>query len=100
MPSSYLTSTYLNHSQFPFVLTFTMSPSLEFYETVAEDLPIKPLTTKVNGVAGVATVQLDGSDKHEMILAHFRTYIADLCQQFGGGHPGYVGLLYAGDSNR
>ncbi|OAL48268.1 hypothetical protein IQ07DRAFT_514332 [Pyrenochaeta sp. DS3sAY3a] len=65
-----------------------MSPSLEFYDKVSEELPIKPLATKVNGVTGIAAVQLDGSDKHELVLAHFRAYIADLCQQFNGGHPG------------
>jgi dihydroxyacetone synthase len=65
-----------------------MSPSLEFFDKVSEELPIKPLATKVNGVTGIAAVQLDSSDKHELVLAHFRAYIADLCQQFNGGHPG------------
>ncbi|KAH7359615.1 transketolase [Pyrenochaeta sp. MPI-SDFR-AT-0127] len=65
-----------------------MSPSLEFYDQVSADLPIKPLATKVNGITGVAAVQLDGADKHELVLGHFRAYIADLCQQFNGGHPG------------
>lgn len=30
------------------------------------------------------------SETEEMVLKTFRILIADLCQQFGGGHPGYV----------
>lgn len=29
---------------------------------------------------------------HDMVLKTFRLLIADLCQQFGGGHPGSVQL--------
>ena len=65
-----------------------MSPSLETYETVADNLPIKPVITKVNGTASVAAFQLDQADKHDHVLGTFRAYIADLCQQFNGGHPG------------
>lgn len=28
--------------------------------------------------------------KHALVLKTFRVLIADLCQQFNGGHPGYV----------
>lgn len=65
-----------------------MSPSLEFYDKVSEDLPIKPVVTKINGTTGVAAVTLDQSEKHDLVLNYFRAYIADLCQQFNGGHPG------------
>jgi dihydroxyacetone synthase len=65
-----------------------MSPSLEFYEKVHEDLPVKPVVTKVNGVGAVAAVQLEGIEKSDLVLRYFRAYIADLCQQFNGGHPG------------
>jgi dihydroxyacetone synthase len=34
------------------------------------------------------TVQNDTQSKHPLVLQTFRLLIADLCQQFGGGHPG------------
>lgn len=30
------------------------------------------------------------SEEHYHVLKTFRLLIADLCQQFNGGHPGYV----------
>lgn len=30
------------------------------------------------------------SKEHDIVLKTFRLLIADLCQQFKGGHPGYV----------
>ena len=30
------------------------------------------------------------SKQHDIVLKNFRLLVADLCQQFGGGHPGYV----------
>lgn len=30
------------------------------------------------------------SKEHDHVLKTFRLLIADLCQQFNGGHPGYV----------
>lgn len=65
-----------------------MSPSLEHNEKVSKDLPVKPVLTKINGTAGIAAFKLEQSDQHERVLATFRAYIADLCQQFNGGHPG------------
>jgi dihydroxyacetone synthase len=65
-----------------------MSPSLEFYDKVQDDLPVKPVVTKINGVSAVAAVQLEDVEKSDLVLRHFRAYIADLCQQFNGGHPG------------
>lgn len=29
------------------------------------------------------------SKEHDLVLKTFRLLIADLCQQFNGGHPGY-----------
>lgn len=29
------------------------------------------------------------SEQHDVVLKTFRLLIADLCQQFNGGHPGY-----------
>lgn len=65
-----------------------MAPTLEYYDEVSHDLPIKPVAAKVNGVPAVAAVQLEDSEKHDLVLRYFRAYIADLCQQFNGGHPG------------
>ena len=33
------------------------------------------------------------STEEELVLKTFRILIADLCQQFSGGHPGYVEIL-------
>lgn len=30
------------------------------------------------------------SDEHDHVLKTFRLLVADLCEQFKGGHPGYV----------
>lgn len=65
-----------------------MAPTLEYYNEVSNDLPIKPVAAKINGVPAVAAVSLDQSEKHDLVLRYFRAYIADLCQQFNGGHPG------------
>jgi dihydroxyacetone synthase len=67
-----------------------MSPSFEFYDKESNELPIKPVTTKLNGVTGVAAVELQDIEKSDTVLKYFRAYIADLCQQFNGGHPGYL----------
>lgn len=66
----------------------TMAPTLEHYDEVSHDLPIKPVATKICGIDAVAAVQLEDSEKHDLVLRYFRAYIADLCQQFNGGHPG------------
>jgi len=34
------------------------------------------------------------SNEEELVLKTFRLLIADLCQQFSGGHPGYVVLCH------
>jgi dihydroxyacetone synthase len=65
-----------------------MPPSLEVFEEATEYLPVKPLATKVNRVAAVSTLQLEDDRKHDLVLRYFRAYIADLCEQFKGGHPG------------
>lgn len=67
-----------------------MAPSLEVNDAFTESLPLKTTTTHINGVAAVANLELEGSDKHDRVLKVFRAFIGDLCQQFNGGHPGYV----------
>ena len=37
--------------------------------------------------------ELEGQEHHREMLAAFRCLIADLCEQFGGGHPGYVYVI-------
>ncbi|KAH8883491.1 dihydroxyacetone synthase [Thozetella sp. PMI_491] len=61
-----------------------MAPSLEAYETAA--LPV--VTKSVEGKLGGVGLNLEGADKHDRVLGVFRAYIADLCEQFKGGHPG------------
>lgn len=41
----------------------------------------------VNGESSLPLVQQLSKD-HDLVLKTFRMLIADLCQQFGGGHPG------------
>ena len=62
-----------------------MAPSLE--ETVS-DLPINTKSTNINGTNAISSLRLDESSQHDLVLKVFRAYIADLCQQFNGGHPG------------
>lgn len=50
----------------------------------------------VNGIvkqekAEHRTTSRESSD-HDLVLKTFRLLIADLCEQFSGGHPGYVHL--------
>ncbi|EEU34004.1 uncharacterized protein NECHADRAFT_49818 [Fusarium vanettenii 77-13-4] len=63
-----------------------MAPTLELYERAAVDkIPTKSLPTKGNGIVGL---KLESPEKHDRVLKVFRAFIADLCQQFNGGHPG------------
>ncbi|KAG2413056.1 dihydroxyacetone synthase [Aspergillus terreus] len=42
----------------------------------------------VNGVKSALPLVQQLSKDHDLVLRTFRMLIADLCQQFGGGHPG------------
>lgn len=44
-----------------------------------------------NGVSASSALPLVHklSKDHDLVLKTFRLLIADLCQQFNGGHPGY-----------
>lgn len=47
----------------------------------------------VNGASAVDTKSAISlvnqlSKDHDLVLKAFRLLVADLCQQFGGGHPG------------
>lgn len=60
-----------------------MAPGLTLnsYEEVTSSLPTKALPNTIS------TAQFD-SDENALVLKVFRSYIADLCEQFKGGHPG------------
>lgn len=62
-----------------------MAPSLE--EAVS-DLPIHTKSTNINGTKAISLLKLHETAQHDLVLKVFRAYIADLCQQFNGGHPG------------
>jgi dihydroxyacetone synthase len=65
-----------------------MAPSLEHFEEATSGIPVKVLGTQIDGTVGAATLQLEEADKHDQVLRVFRCLIADLCEQFKGGHPG------------
>lgn len=66
-----------------------MSPSLETYEKVTSNIPVKVVDKNIDGSDGAtAGLKLAESEKHDQVLRVFRCLIADLCEQFGGGHPG------------
>lgn len=49
-----------------------------------------PQRNGVNGVHSSAMPPVHKLSKdHDLVLKTFRLLIADLCQQFNGGHPGY-----------
>ncbi|KAL7756924.1 hypothetical protein ACKLNR_013917 [Fusarium oxysporum f. sp. zingiberi] len=64
-----------------------MAPTLELNERAAVDkIVVKSLPS--NGSTTVAGLNLESPEKHDRVLKVFRAFIADLCQQFNGGHPG------------
>lgn len=60
----------------------SLNGSTEFGENIVKELK-KEEKQEESSVAKL-------SETEEMVLKTFRILIADLCQQFGGGHPGYV----------
>lgn len=65
-----------------------MAPSLEEVEDAVLALPVKRTSEKINGMKAVETLKLQEDDKHDLVLSVYRCLIADLCEQFKGGHPG------------
>ena len=65
-----------------------MAPSLEALKEASTDIPVKVLSKNMNGTNGATTIQPDDADKLDHVLKVFRCLIADLCEQFKGGHPG------------
>lgn len=52
-------------------------------------MAVGPVTINGSGKSALPLVQQMSKD-HDIVLKTFRMLISDLCQQFGGGHPGYV----------
>lgn len=65
-----------------------MSPSALPTNTVS-NLPLR-LTPKANGnkTANTSSLHVEDGEKIDFVLRTFRCLIADLCEQFSGGHPG------------
>lgn len=57
-----------------------MTPSLEVL-----DIDPKPTLNPYS----VNSIKNEDGDKNDLVLKVFRCLIADLCEQFKGGHPGY-----------
>lgn len=53
-----------------------------------EVLDIDPKPT-MNHPQSYNSIKNEDSDKNDLVLKIFRCLIADLCEQFKGGHPGY-----------
>lgn len=73
-----------------------MAPSV--VDVPADTVSHLPLKLSANGDktngdgAGTSILELKDVAKTDFVLRTFRCLIADLCEQFKGGHPGYVVL--------
>lgn len=65
-----------------------MPPSAGNVEQTTSHLPVKAPVGAENGE--IKKITLKDGEKVDFVLRTFRCLIADLCQQFGGGHPGLV----------
>ena len=67
-----------------------MAPSLEPPKEVTNGGQSRPVAKSSGAIASDpgSTLKLESAEKHDLVLAIFRAYIADLCEQFKGGHPG------------
>lgn len=45
-------------------------------------------SSETTGVTSIGDQARREAGVHDLVLKTFRLLIADLCQQFGGGHPG------------
>lgn len=75
-----------------------MAPSVAAVSTdTVSHLPLKLSANgdKTNGgLASISTLELKDVAKTDFVLRTFRCLIADLCEQFKGGHPGYVSSVF------
>ncbi|KAL3418415.1 transketolase [Phlyctema vagabunda] len=57
--------------------------------SAVESVSHLPVTVTKNGAAdGLVNLELASADQNDLVLKTFRCLIADLCEQFKGGHPG------------
>jgi hypothetical protein len=66
-----------------------MAPCLEEVEDAVSALPVETTSKRIDGVEAIQTLKLEEDEKHGLVLGVYRCLIADLCEQFKGGHPGY-----------
>lgn len=67
-----------------------MAPALELLPKSTETVPVKAIPATSNGASAAALVKFESPEKHQRVLNVFRAFIADLVQQYGDGHPGYI----------
>lgn len=70
-----------------------MAPALELLETTIPSLPTKTVPYIHNGATPSNELGLQSEEKHKRVMSVFRAFIADLCQQFGEGHAGYLAFF-------
>ncbi|CAK7216055.1 hypothetical protein SEUCBS140593_002741 [Sporothrix eucalyptigena] len=63
-----------------------MTPSA--LESNGVSITTKKNVIEVSGKNEKTSVALEGVESHDLVLKTFRLLVADLCQQFNGGHPG------------
>jgi dihydroxyacetone synthase len=62
-----------------------MAPSA--IESVS-NLPLKVVSSKNEASDGLINLKFERAELNDHVLRTFRCLIADLCEQFNGGHPG------------
>jgi dihydroxyacetone synthase len=67
-----------------------MAPSVAEIEHVVSEPLYNTTSQQINGTKTMGTLELQEDEKHDFVLRVYRCLIADLCEQFKGGHPGYV----------
>jgi dihydroxyacetone synthase len=81
-----------------------MAPSVAAVPTdTVSHLPLELSANgdKTNGdLASISTLELEDVAKTDYVLRTFRCLIADLCEQFKGGHPGYVSGVFVATSHK
>ena len=65
-----------------------MAPSFEEVEYAVSTLPLNTTSKQTNGVKAIESLKFQYDEKHDLVLRVYRCLIADLCEQFKGGHPG------------
>jgi dihydroxyacetone synthase len=66
----------------------SMAPSAVSAVESLPTLPVKGTLLKTGDQNGSANIQLEDAELGDRVLRTFRCLIADLCEQFKGGHPG------------